>query len=241
MNKIWMILPLSIAFGTAMAQGGTALTKQQLAEQLRGVEAGDITDSPLQGVYQVKVGPNVAYITKDGRYLLQGELYDLKTKQNLTDRVRAKARVGLLAGVRPDQEIVYKPENGKVKHVVTVFTDIDCGYCREFHRNIDKVTALGIEVRYLFFPRTGPNTRSWTKAEEVWCAKDRKEALTRAKLGAAPSGKVCADNPIGEDYSLGEQLGVDGTPAIFAANGELLGGYLAPTELAERLAQAGSD
>lgn len=238
MNKFWLILPLTMALATAWAQGGTVLTKQQLAQRLRGVDPGDITDSPLPGVYQVSVGPNVAYVTKDGRYLLQGNLYDLRTKQNLTDKVLAKRRVGLLAGVRPDQEIVYKPKNGKVEHTITVFTDIDCGYCREFHRNIDKVTALGIEVRYLSFPRTGPNTVSWTKAEQVWCAKDRQAALTRARLGAAPSSaKVCPDNPVGEDYALGEELGVDGTPAIFASNGELLGGYLSPTELAERLRQ----
>lgn len=239
MNKIRLTLPFVIAFVTAAAaQGGTALSKQQLARQLHGVDAGDITDSPLPGVYQVSVGPNIAYVTKDGRYLLQGELYDLKTKRNLTEKVRAKQRVGLLAGVRSDQEIVYKPKNGKVEHTITVFTDIDCGYCREFHRNIDKVTALGIEVRYLSFPRTGPNTSSWTKAEQVWCAKDRKAALTRAKLGAPPSSaKVCPDNHVGEDYTLGQELGVDGTPAIFASNGELLGGYLTPTELAARLQQ----
>lgn len=240
MNKIWLMLPLTLALGTAMAQNGAQLSKQQLAKQLHGVDAGDISKSPLKGLYQVTVGPNVAYVSADGRYLLQGELYDLKTKQNLTEKVRAKERVGLLAGIRPDQEIVYKPKNGKVKHTITVFTDIDCGYCREFHSHINTVTALGIEVRYLSFPRTGPNTSSWTKAEQVWCAKDRKAALTRAKLGANPSGKVCANNPVGEDYDLGHQLGVTGTPAIFASNGELLGGYLSPSELAKSLAEVGS-
>jgi thiol:disulfide interchange protein DsbC len=233
-NK-WIVLPLGLLVTAAWADDDAPLSKTELAAKLNGVDPGDITDSPLPGLYQVAVGSSVAYVTEDGRYLVQGDVYDLSTSQNLTEDTRAKARVALLGSVPRDEMIVFSPKDGKVKHTITMFTDIDCGYCRQFHRDIDKVNALGIEVHYLFFPRTGPNTESWTKAEEVWCAKDRKSALTRAKLGGAVPEAKCGENPVEEHWDLGHRVGVRGTPAIFAENGELVGGYLPPEELEKRL------
>jgi thiol:disulfide interchange protein DsbC len=233
-NK-WIVLPLGLLVTAAWADDDAPLSKTELAAKLNGVDPGDITDSPLPGLYQVAVGSSVAYVTEDGRYLVQGDVYDLSTSQNLTEDTRAKARVALLGSVPRDEMIVFSPKDGKVKHTITMFTDIDCGYCRQFHRDIDKVNALGIEVHYLFFPRTGPNTESWTKAEEVWCAKDRKSALTRAKLGGAVPDAKCGETPVEEHWDLGRRVGVRGTPAIFAENGELVGGYLPPEELEKRL------
>lgn len=234
MNK-WTLVPLALVTLAAMAQDDAVLTKQQLAEQLNGVSEDNISDSPVQGVYQVSVGSNVAYVTTDGRYLMQGELYDLSTSQNLTEQTRAGMRVDLLESVDPARMIVFSPEDGNVKHTVTIFTDIDCGYCRQFHREIDKVTDLGIEVHYLFYPRTGPDTDSWTKADRVWCAEDRRTALTRAKLGGAVPEASCDGTPVADHWDLGHQVGVRGTPAVFAPSGELLGGYLPPDSLLERL------
>lgn len=259
MNIRWILLPLGILAVTAWAgddpvapksgaarapesgaapaskSGAAPLTKEQIAAKLSGVDASDIKDSPLPGVYQVAVGSSIAYVTADGRYLIEGDIYDLSTSENITEDTRSKARAALLGSVPRDDMIVFSPKDGKVKHTITMFTDIDCGYCRQFHRDIDKVTALGIEVHYLFYPRTGPNTESWTKAEEVWCAKDRKGALTKAKLGGQLPSATCADNPVQEHWDLGQEVGVRGTPAIFAENGALLGGYLPPQELEQRL------
>ncbi|HEU4616631.1 MAG TPA: DsbC family protein [Gammaproteobacteria bacterium] len=234
MNIRWIVLPLGLLASAAWADGAP-LTKEQIAAKLNNVSPSDITESPLPGVYQVKAGSSVAYVSADGRYFIEGDIYDLSTSENLTEDTRAQARAALLSGVSRDDMIVFTPKDGKVKHTITMFTDIDCGYCRQFHRDIDKVTALGIEVHYLFYPRTGPNTESWTKAEEVWCAKDRKSALTKAKLGGALPKSTCADNPVEEHWELGREVGVRGTPAIFAENGELLGGYLTPDELEKRL------
>jgi len=234
-NKTWILFPLAACLTAAGAQESTALSKEELAEKLNGVSAADITDSPLAGVYEVSVGSNVAYVTADGKYLLQGELYDLETSENLTETTRADKRVDFLAGVARENMIVFGPENGKAAHTITIFTDIDCGYCRQFHREIDQVTALGVEVHYLFYPRTGPDTDSWAKADKVWCAQDRRTALTRAKLGGTVPDASCASTPVSDHYDLGHQVGVRGTPAIFASNGELLGGYLPPATLLERL------
>ena len=225
-------LPLGFAAVAASAQ---ELTKEQLATRLNGIAASDITDAPIPGMYQVTLGANVAYVTKDGRYIIRGDIIDVETSANVSEETRARARATMLGTVDPASMIVFKPANGAVKHTVTIFTDVDCGYCRQFHREIDKVTALGIEVHYLFYPRTGPNTESWTKAEEVWCAADHNSALTRAKLGGSlPGGSACA-TPVADHYDLGQRIGVRGTPAIFNEAGDLIGGYLPPATLAKLL------
>jgi thiol:disulfide interchange protein DsbC len=211
------------------------LSKQELATRLNGVAVDDISDSPVTGLYEVAVGANVAYVTKDGRYIIRGDIYDAETSANVSEETRSRARVAMLESVDPASMIVFKPASGEVKHKITIFTDIDCGYCRQFHREIDKVTALGIEVHYLFFPRTGPDTESWTKADQVWCAPNHNSALTRAKLGGEiPESAACA-TPVESHYDLGKRIGVRGTPAVFTDTGELIGGYLPPATLVKVL------
>jgi thiol:disulfide interchange protein DsbC len=229
---ILIALPFGCAAVGAAAQD---LSKQELATRLNGVAVDDISDSPVTGLYEVAVGANVAYVTKDGRYIIRGDIYDAETSANVSEETRSRARVAMLESVDPASMIVFKPASGEVKHKITIFTDIDCGYCRQFHREIDKVTALGIEVHYMFFPRTGPNTESWTKADQVWCAPDHNAALTRAKLGGEiPEAPAC-NTPIEAHWDLGRQIGVRGTPAIFSDTGELIGGYLPPATLAKVL------
>jgi len=227
-----LALPLGFAAGAASAQ---EITKEELASRLNGISASDITDAPIPGMYEVAVGANVAYVTKDGRYIIRGDIIDVETSANVSEETRARARATMLGSVDPASMIVFKPANGPVKHTVTIFTDVDCGYCRQFHREIEKVTALGIEVHYLFYPRTGPNTESWTKADEVWCAAERNSALTRAKLGGSlPNAPACA-TPVADHFELGQRIGVRGTPAIFNEAGDLIGGYLPPATLAKVL------
>jgi thiol:disulfide interchange protein DsbC len=232
------LLATLIAVPAGLAVGGASaadLTKEELAAKLNGVAVEDISESPLPGVYQVAVGAQVAYVTKDGRYIIRGDIYDAETSANVSEETRARARVAMLDSVDPASMIVFKPANGEVKHTVTIFTDIDCGYCRQFHREIDKVTALGIEVHYLFYPRTGPNTESWTKADQVWCAPNHNAALTRAKLGGEIPKAAACNTPVQAHYDLGRDVGVRGTPAVFSESGELLGGYLPPASLAKLL------
>ncbi len=233
MKTTWIIPSLVLAVSPSLADEA-APTKEELAAKLIGVSASDITDSPVQGLYQVSVGSNVAYITADGRYLFQGEVFDLDSLENVTETTRAAARVHTLESVDRAEMIIFGTE-GEPKHTITIFTDIDCGYCRQFHRDIDEVNALGIEVRYLFYPRTGPDTESWAKADQVWCSENRNAALTRAKLGASLPDNECGTTPIAEHFDLGRQVGVRGTPAMYAENGELLGGYLPPKALLEAL------
>lgn len=227
-------LPLCLALSAVTADESKPLSKEELAGKLNGVDASQISESAVPGIYQVTIGSSVAYVTKDGRFVFQGDITDVATGANITEETRARARVAMLATVEPATMIVFSPKDGKVKHTVTIFTDVDCGYCRQFHRDIDKVTALGIEVHYLSFPRTGPNTESWFKAEGVWCSKDRNTALTRAKLGGEVPQAKCG-NPVESHYSLGKRIGVRGTPAVFTETGDYIGGYLPPATLAKVL------
>ena len=230
------LIALPLGFAAVGASSAADLTKEELASRLNGIAVEDITDAPIPGMYEVAVGANVAYVTKDGRYIIRGDIINVETSANVSEETRSRARATMLHSVDPATMIVFKPANGEVKHTVTIFTDVDCGYCRQFHREIDKVTALGIEVHYLFYPRTGPNTESWTKADEVWCSPDHNSALTRAKLGGSlPAASDACKTPVETHYELGQRIGVRGTPAVFNEAGDLIGGYLPPATLAKVL------
>lgn len=193
-----------------------------------------VQPSPVQGWYTVRKGALVAYVSADGRYLLQGDLYDMEEATNLTELTRNEARLELLAELPEEQMIVFAPE--ETRHTITVFTDIDCTYCRRFHSQIDEYLAEGIEVRYLLYPRNGPESQSWVKAEQVWCSNDRNEALTLAKQDREfPTGE-CDATAVHSHYALGQDVGLQGTPAILLGDGTLVSGYLPPGELSRALA-----
>jgi thiol:disulfide interchange protein DsbC len=201
--------------------------------------AADSRPTPVPGVLEVRRGADIVYISRDGQYLFTGDLYQIAGRNNLSEARRRELRRQLIDAVPESQMVIFSPP--QPRYTVTVFTDVDCGYCRELHRQIADYNRLGVRVRYLFFPRTGPNTESWYKAEKVWCSVDRKAALTRAKLGEELDAKPCGATPVAQGYALGKALGIEGTPGIYAANGALLGGYLSPESLVAALAdQSGS-
>lgn len=201
-----------------------------------GIEADDIFASEIDGWYTIRKGAIIAYISGDGRYLLQGDLIDLQEQTNLSEKDRNNARVKMMDAVPDDQLIVFKPDN--VRHTVSVFTDIDCTFCRRLHNQIDEYMAEGIEVRYFLYPRSGPATDSWTKAEHVWCANDRNKALTLAKQDKSFDFANCDSSAISKQYAIGQDVGLRGTPAIVLEDGTLFSGYLPPKQLAEAIASA---
>jgi thiol:disulfide interchange protein DsbC len=193
-----------------------------------------ILPSPIPGLYQVIAHGQVFYLTGDGRYVIQGEAFDFKTRTSLNSVTMDRLRREAIAKLEPGQMVRYAPANPKF--TVTVFTDIDCPYCRAFHANIAEINKLGIAVDYLFWPRTGLGTPSARKAVDVWCAGNHQTAMTAAFEGHAPKPGQCT-SPVAHDFHLGEDLGVSGTPTIIAGNGTVLGGYVDPQELLKRLQQ----
>jgi len=201
-----------------------------------GSKLDDLKPAPIAGLYQLTQGADVSYLTADGRYFLDGNLYDMRTRENLTEQLKSQLRVQLLASVPESQMLIFSPKNPR--YTITVFTDIDCPYCRKLHSDMAELNRLGVRVRYLFYPRSGPNTESWRKAEVVWCSADRNEALTRAKAGGAiDMNKTCGPTPVGREYSLGQALGVRGTPAILTESGAFIDGYMPPRELVQAIQQ----
>ena len=199
----------------------------------------NISLSPVDGWYTVQKGSIVAYVSEDGRYLLQGDLIDLDKQVNLSERSRVKARRELISTVQDDQAILFSPT--EIRYSVTVFTDVDCTYCRKLHSQIDDYLAHGIQIRYLLYPRNGPASRSWNTSEDVWGARDRNSALTAAKLDRDFETQNCDASTITRHYMLGQDVGLNGTPAIVFDDGTLISGYLTPAALSSRLQQAAAN
>jgi thiol:disulfide interchange protein DsbC len=206
----------------------------ELAKKIPGTTPDELHASPIPGMWEVVRGTDIAYVTSDGKYAISGDLYDLAKNDNLTEVRRKDIRMKLLATVPESDMLIFSPRDPK--YTVTVFTDVDCAYCRKLHSQIAEYNRLGVRVRYMFYPRSGPNTDSWAKAEQVWCSTNRNDALTRAKLGEElKSPKTCGNSPVGRDYAMGQQFDIRGTPAIVMNNGEMLGGYVSPMQLVQHL------
>jgi thiol:disulfide interchange protein DsbC len=203
--------------------------RARVVAKLPGATPADVAASPIPGLYEVTMGSLIAYVSADGKYLISGSIYDLASETNLTAERRNGARAKALAAAREDQMIIFSPENPKM--TVTVFTDVDCAYCRKFHSQITELNKAGVKVRYVLFPRTGPDTESWAKAQAVWCSADRKDALTRAKRGEDVKSKKCSDAVVKAGFAMGEDFGLEGTPAIYTQSGEYIGGFLTPDQL----------
>jgi len=217
--------------GMAVAENFNPI-KQSLKRIFPGQTAEQISTSPIDGLYEVVIGGEVIYSTADGKFFMQGNLYNVEAGKNLTEARRAGIRSKVLGTLKESDLIVFTPK--KTKHTITVFTDIDCGYCRKLHSEIQTYNDKGIAVRYAAYPRSGIGSRSYHKAVAVWCAADRKAAMTKAKAGGKLEEKKC-DNPVASQYKLGGRLGIQGTPAIFLSDGTMLPGYVPADRLASML------
>jgi thiol:disulfide interchange protein DsbC len=204
---------------------------RMLAPQAKSIA---ISETPIEGLLMVQIGGDIVYATADGKYLVQGRVLDMHTLEDLTEGAKAEIRRDLLATADMATQITFAPE--EAKYDLTVFTDIDCGYCRKLHAQINEYNQQGIAIHYMAFPRAGIGSHSYDKAVSVWCAGNQREAMTQAKLGAEPDPAQC-DNPIEQQYELGRELGVTGTPSLLTADGQMIPGYVPPEKLRERLDQ----
>jgi thiol:disulfide interchange protein DsbC len=216
---------------------GTALADRQADEAairtaLGGLEPDSVEVTPVPGVYEVAFGTQIVYMSADGKYMFQGDLIDVQRRQSLTEPRRRGAVKAAVDAVGEDSMIIFTPE--KTKHTITVFTDIDCGYCRKLHNEMQQFLDSGIRVRYMFYPRAGVGSESYKKAVAVWCADDRQAALTAAKNNKPIEMKTC-DNPIKEHMALVETLGARGTPFIVLENGQVQPGYVPAARMAQLL------
>lgn len=196
------------------------------------VPSDAISPSEIDGIYVVRYGLEVLYITADGRYLVRGDIIDLQQRRNLTEGQRRLGRLEVLGTIAPEDFIVFAAK--QEKRTLTVFTDIDCPYCQKLHGEVELLNEAGITVRYLAFPRGGIKSPAYQRMVSIWCATDRPAAMTTAKTGGAIEEKNC-ENPVLAQHQLGLQIPVRGTPTLVLDNGEVVGGYVPAAELIQRL------
>lgn len=226
-----MILFSGFLFTSAFAQTNSEIEnniRKTLSVLLPDETVNRISETPFKDLYEVQIGPNVIYMSGDGRYVLKGDLLDMQKRVNLTENERSQARKEIFAGLSKDEFIEFSPKNPQ--HTIYVFTDIDCAFCRKLHRDVPTLNEKGISVRYLAYPRTGMGSPTANTMEAVWCSDDRKQALTDAKNGKRIVSKQCP-NPVEKEYLMGQEFGVRGTPAIYTEDGKELSGYVPPDQL----------
>lgn len=240
--RVGILLPaVALLFAVPASAQEVSAELQQVREVVSGrfaeIDPKEIFESQIPGWYTIRKGAIVAYISADGRYLLQGDMIDLESNSNLTEESRNDARIKMMSDVPDEQLIVFTPDN--VEATVSIFTDIDCTFCRRLHAQLDEYMAQGIEIRYFLYPRNGPTSPSWAKAENVWCADDRNEALTLAKLDKEYPTRSCDASVVSSHYLIGQDVGLRGTPAIVLHDGSLFSGYLPPDQLKQAIAAVG--
>ena len=225
---VYGLLLLVAGHATATETTAVERVRAAISATAPGATIESIAPTPMPGVYHGLVGGADVYVSDDGKFLFAGSMWDVAQKRSITEQSRAHRRKSALSTFGAEKRFVFAAR--RPLHRITVFTDLDCGYCSKLHQHVEEFNTAGISVGYLLFPRGGLNSPSFDKAVSVWCARDREDALTRAKRGESIAPKVCP-NPIREEFDLGMRLGVNTTPTVIAEDGRYLGGYLTPTQL----------
>ncbi|MEI2454000.1 MULTISPECIES: DsbC family protein [Lysobacter] len=244
--------PAAKADAVAAAPTGKAPEVKAGSAEARAVEAirqlnpnitiDKVGAAPMPGFREALAQGQVVYISDDGRYLFLpgsgGALFDTQAKKNLSEDSLAAMRKDLLKTIPASERIVFAPANPK--HTVTIFTDVECGYCRKLHSEIAEYNRQGIAVEYLAFPRMGIGSEDYKKMVSVWCAADRRKALTDAKAEHSVPSKDCK-NTVTQQYNVGQRAGLTGTPMILTAEGVQVGGYVPPAQLRQTLDKIAAD
>jgi len=237
LKALLLTLTTALSIGAATTQAASSAkdiekVRAELIKMIPPAAQSEIIETPAKNVYRMEFEGNFAYVYVSGDHVLIGELMNTKDQVNLGDVAKSELISKVIDDVPTSKMIVFGPEDAK-RHI-TVFTDIDCGYCRKLHNEVQDLTDAGVQVRYLAFPRAGVGSDSHKKYVSVWCNGDQQTALTTAKSGGSVAAATCA-NPVTETYNLGQQVGVRGTPTIIFDDGTLTPGYLPSAELIRRL------
>ncbi|MCG5515802.1 MULTISPECIES: DsbC family protein [unclassified Ectothiorhodospira] len=194
-------------------------------------QVSNVSETPIENLYEVRFGAQIFYMSGDGRYVLEGEMVELDTRQNLTASARSQGRQEILKDLSEDSMVVF-PAEGEARHAITVFTDVDCPYCRRLHDEVADLNEQGVTVRYLMFPRAGEGSETYEKMVSIWCADDRAQAMDQAKSGDSINRDAC-ETPVREHLRAGQMMGVNGTPAIVLESGDMIPGYRPAGEIVQ--------
>ena len=237
MKRILTSICLLILSLSSQAQSTPDGVLGAMNKLMPGINPEWVKPAPMPGFYEVVYGPHLFYISTNGQFLLRGDVLDLDSNENVTRPMRKKARLAAIESLGEDSMIVYEPE--KALHTVTIFTDIDCGYCRKLHTELQDYLDRGIRIRYLAYPRAGIPSTNYDETVSVWCSSDKQKALTDAKAQRPVAQGKC-ENPVADHYEMGRMMNVRGTPTIVLDSGDVIPGYLPADALNSRLNQVGS-
>lgn len=239
MKKVLLVLCALLLASTAYAgEKEEQQVRDAFAKLAPSIQVDSVRESVVPGLYEVLFGSRIVYLTGDGKFLLQGNIMDIESGKDLSEAALSVVRSKTLNSLKEEDLVVFAPK--ETLHTVTVFTDIDCGYCRKMHAEMKDYNDLGIKIRYVAYPRAGVGSESFNKADTVWCAEDRQEAMTIAKENRSLANvKAQADcvSPVADQYRVGRQLNLQGTPATFLENGARVGGYLSASDLMKQIQQ----
>lgn len=237
MKKIAFFLVLLLSLQT---QANEAEIKAKLASRLSqvlgDVNQANITKTPIENLYEVILDTQVLYVSKDGKFLIQGDMLDMQTGDNLTQQRQAKLVAGLLNTIPEADKIIFKANNEK--YFIHVFTDVDCPYCRKLHKEVPELNRLGVSVKYLASPLAQLHPKALKIMQSIWCAKDRKSAMDRYKKTNKYAKKSCNSDAVLKQLTLSQKLGVRGTPSIFLSDGTNIPGFIPAKRLLANIQKA---
>lgn len=235
LNMVLALVTITLSISPVYAEENDLdAAKKNITDNFKGINPKNIFRSPIPGLYEVAKPPSFFYVSADGRYVVDGDLIEKNTKKNISQAPRNKSVAAAMKAMDEDSMIIFGDKS--LKHTVTVFTDIDCVYCRKLHHEIKKYNDLGIRIRYMAYPRAGIDSPSFKKIEDVWCNKDRKKAMTQAKNGQ-PVNSIKCKSPVTTHLSLVYMMAISGTPALILESGKIVPGYIPATRLAAILNQ----
>lgn len=234
LNQLLIVLILVVSSFTVFAQKEVTSTDNSLSavtaavKQTLGLRIDSVKVTPIAGLFEVMTERGIFYSTLDAKYIVRGSMFDTANGfEDLTEVSMGGMRMAKMASYEPSM-IIYKAKNEQ--HRVTVFTDVDCGYCRKMHQDIAQYNALGITIRYMAFPRGGEGYPAWAAMQSLWCSNDKHKAMDNLKAGTSIPTSVCA-NRVPEHYQLGVEFGINATPSLVLDNGKLVVGYRKPQDL----------
>ncbi|MFQ0973851.1 bifunctional protein-disulfide isomerase/oxidoreductase DsbC [Gilliamella sp. CG35] len=189
-----------------------------------------ITNTPVKGLKSVVTPDGTFYVTDDGKYLTQGPIYNVEGDE--PKNIANSTNLALMKTIEKDA-IIYKAKDEK--YVISVFTDYTCHYCKLLHENIDQYLNNGISVHYFAYPRAGADSEVGKNMQSIWSVADRKAAFDKAYKGD-PITPATSDVPyVTQQFNVGRQLGISGTPSIVLSDGQLIPGYIPADKLIEIL------
>ena len=235
-TKVFSLIAIAILSSSIFAaEISLEEARENIAKQFNVSNPENITPTPVPGIYQISLSPRVFYASADGRYGFNGDLIDMVENVNVSQATRNHSVASMVEGIGEDSMIVFG--DSSLKHTITVFTDIDCGYCRKLHGEMKNYNEAGIRVRYMAYPRAGIDSDSFEKSVAVWCSDDQAQAMTKAKKGLSVKAKECKNSSVADHYALGVRLGIRGTPAIILESGRIIPGYVPAKRLIAELNQ----